>query len=146
MAQIDYNNSITTVLSDLERFANAVPEMAADMLKAQADVVEPALKQGLSSDGLVQTGRLKDSIGRTTRKRGQMIYLGPTGEHHKYVTKAGRANVLRAGHLGYILEHGAPGRNIRGRNWMTKTIVKTQAKALDAAENVRDQYLSEHNL
>lgn len=146
MAQIEYNSSISSLIGDIDRFSDSVTEMGKAMLEAEANVVEPALRTGLASANLVKTSRLKASIGRSRRKKGAMILLGPMGEHHKYVTKAGRAEMLRAGHLGYIFEYGAPRRNIRARNWMAKTVSKTQAQALDAAENVRDQYLNNHNL
>lgn len=146
MAQLEYNNSITTLIQDLDSFAEAAPEMGKQMLLAEADIVEPALRQAVSAEGLVRTGRLQESIGRTVRKKGTQILLGPTGEHHKYVTRSGRAGLLRAGHLGYIHEYGSPRRNIRGRKWMSKTVQKTQGQALDAAEKVRDEYLKKHNL
>lgn len=143
MAQLEYNNAISELIRDLDNFAEAAPEMGKQMLLAEADVVEPALRQA-SPRGL--SGRLRDSIGRTVRKKGTQILLGPTGEHHKYVTRSGRAGLLRAGHLGYILEYGALRRNILGRKWMSKTVQKTQGRALDAAEKVRDEYLKKHNL
>lgn len=146
MAQIEYNNSITTYIKDFDRFIHSMPEMEKKMLEAEADVVEHALKLSISSEGLVKSGRLSDSIGRSTSLSGTKILLGPSGIHHTYVNKAGRANALRAGHLGYIFEHGAPRRNIRGRHWMTKAVQKSQADAIEAAEKVRDQYLNNHNL
>ena len=146
MAQIEYNDSISDLIGDMDSFISSIPEMGKKMLEAEADVVEPALKQSISSEGLVESGRLRDSIKRSKRKKGIQILLGPSGVHHKYVNKAGRASALRAGHLGYIFEHGAPRRNIRGRQWLSKAVQKSQAKALDAAENVRDQYLNNHNL
>lgn len=145
MAQLEYN-SLTALISDLASFSEAVPEMGKQMLQAEADVVEPEQKRSLSAEKLVRFGRLQDSIGRSTKNKGMTVLVGPSGDHHKYVTKAGRARALRAGHLGYILEHGAPRRNIRGRKWMSKAVQKTQAQALDAAEKVRDQYLNNHNL
>lgn len=145
MAQLEYNG-VADLIRDLSSFAEAVPEMGKRMLEAEADVVEPALKQSLASEGLIKTGRLRSSIDRSVKKKGTEIRLGPAGEHHKYVSRAGRVGVLRAGHLGYILEHGAPRRNIRGRKWMSKTVLKTQGRALAAAETVRDEYLKNHNL
>lgn len=145
MAQIEYN-SINDLIGDMDSLIEALPEMERQMLQAEADVVEPALKQSLSSEGLMESGRLRDSIKRSTRKKGTQVILGPSGIHHTYVNKAGRANALRAGHLGYIFEHGAPRRNIRGRQWLSKAVQKSQADAIEAAEKVRDQYLNNHNL
>lgn len=146
MAQLEFNETITLLIRDLDNFAEATPEMGKQMLLAEADVLEPALRQSLSSAGLVRTGRLQKSIGRTVKNKGKIILLGPTGEHHKYVTRSGRAGLLRAGHLGYILEYGSPRRNIRGRKWLSKAVGKTQGSALTAAEKVRDEYLKKHNL
>lgn len=145
MAQIEYN-SINDLIGDMDSLIESLPEMERQMLQAEADVVEPALKQSLSSEGLMESGRLRDSIKRSTRKKGAQVILGPSGIHHTYVNKAGRANALRAGHLGYIFEHGAPRRNIRGRQWLSKAVQKSQADAIETAEKVRDQYLNNHNL
>lgn len=146
MAQLEYNDTISSLIQDMESFSDDISNMGAAMLKAEADLVEPALKQSIASEGLVRTGRLQGSIGRTVRHKGKVILLGPTGDHHRYVTRSGKAGALRAGHLGYILEHGLPRRNILGRKWMSKAVQKTQGRALDAAEKVRDEYLKKHNL
>lgn len=146
MAKLEMNNSITTLLSDVLDAADEIPQLRKQILEAQADIVEPALKASLSSEGLVDTGQLRDSIGRSTRKNGTEIRIGPSGVHHRKVSRSGRVQVLRNGHLGYIYEYGAPGRGIRPRKWMSKTISRTRGKALDAAEAANDQYLKKHNI
>ena len=146
MARLEMNNSITTLLSDILDAADEIPQLRKQILADQADIVEPALKASLSSEGLVDTGQLRDSIGRSTRKSGTEIRIGPSGVHHRKVSRSGRVQELRNGHLGYIYEYGAPGREIRPRKWMSKTISRTRGKALDAAQAANDQYLKKHNL
>ena len=123
MASLEMNNSITALLTDLL-----------------------ALKKSIASEGLVNTGGLRDSIGHIARKNFSEVRVGPSGVHHKRVTRAGIAQELRNGHLGYIFEYGAPRRGIRPRQWMAKTITLVSGKALDIAETNIDQFLREHNL
>lgn len=146
MASLEMNNSITALLSDFQAAFEDSPQLHKQILNAQADIVEPALRSSISSEGLVDTGMLRSSIGRSSRKRGTEIRIGPSGVHHRSVTRAGVAQELRNGHLGYIFEYGAPGRGIRPRRWMSKTVSRVRGKALDAAETVNDQYLKKHNL
>lgn len=146
MASLDMNNSITTLLSDILGAAEDFPQLRKQILEDQADIVEPALKASLASEGLVDTGDLRDSIGRSTRKNGTEIRIGPSGIHHRRVSRSGRIQELRNGHLGYIYEYGAPGRGIRPRKWMSKAVSRTRGKALDAAETANNQYLKKHNL
>lgn len=146
MASLEMNNSVTTLMSDLLDFANDTPELRRQILKEQADIVEPALRNAITGEGLVDTGVLRTSIGRTTRKSGAEIRIGPSGVHHRKASRSGRVHQLRNGHLGYIYEYGAPGRGIRPRRWMSKTVSRVKGAAIDAAETAHDQYLKKHNL
>lgn len=146
MASLEMNDSIAALLSDILGAAEDFPQLRKQILEDQADIVEPALKASLTSEGLVDTGGLRDSVGRFTRKNGTEIRIGPSGVHHRKVSRSGSVNELRNGHLGYIHEYGAPGRGIRPKKWMSKTISRMRGKALDAAEAANDQYLKKHNL
>ena len=146
MASLEMNNSVTTLISDLMGAAEDLPELRRQILKEQVDIVEPALRNAITGEGLVDTGELRESIGRSTRKNGTEIRIGPSGIHHRRVSRSGRVHQLRNGHLGYIYEYGAPGRGIRPRRWMSKTVSRVKGSAIDAAETAHDQYLKKHNL
>lgn len=145
MATLEMNDSITTLISDLENAADQVPELRTQMLHAEADVVEPALRSAISSHGLVASGTLRDSIGRSSRKKGTVLLVGPSGVHHRYIRKSGSGEV-RSGHVGYVHEYGAPSRGIRPKKWMSGAVIAVTGKAVDAAEKVHDEYLKQHNL
>ncbi len=147
MADIEYS-SITTFIDNLDKFAKSYKPLKRKMLNAAADVVEPALAKSLESEGLVNTGRTKASIGRSKaiRNGSECVIIGPSGVHHSWINKKGLSGTLRAGHLGYILEYGLPGRNISGKKWMSKAIERTASKAVDAEEKVYNEFLDKHNL
>lgn len=146
MASLEMNNSITSLLTDLENAAEDLPELSRQILKEQADIVEPALRSAISAEGLVDSGQLQSSIGRSTRKKGLEIRIGPSGERIPKVSRTGRVHKVRNGHLGYIYEYGAPGRGIRPRKWMSSTVSRVKAAAYGAAEAANDQHLKKHNL
>ncbi len=146
MASLEMNNSITTLMSDILGAADEFPQLRKQILDEQADIVEPALKASITSENLVDTGKLRDSIGRSTRKNGTEIRIGPSGIHRRKMSRSGRTQELRSGHLGYIYEYGAPGRGIRPRRWMSKAVSRVRGKALSAAETTTDQFLKKHNL
>lgn len=145
MATLEMNNSITSMIRDLEEAAEQIPELRKRILNVQADIVEPALRSAVTSAGLVDSGILRSSIGRSSRKRGTEIHVGPTGTHHRYIQKSGSGEV-RSGHVGYIHEYGAPSRGIRPKKWMSKAIAGVSDEALNAAEAAHDEYMKNHNL
>lgn len=145
MAQLEMNNGINTLITDLSKAAEDVPQLRKDILTEQADVVEPALRSAISSSGLVRTGQLRDSIGRSSRNGGSVICIGPSGVRRR-ASRSGRIQDLRNGHLGYIYEYGLPGRGIRARNWMSNTVRKIRGKTLQIADAVYGRYLKKHNL
>ena len=146
MAELEMNNSITSFIRDLEKTANNIPQLCKAMLAAEADVLEPALRAALTSKGLVDTGKLRASIGRSSRKNGTELLVGPSGNHHSYLSKKGQGGIIRSGHLGYIHEYGAPRLGIRPTLWMRSTIIKMGGKAIDAAESEYEKYLKNNNL
>lgn len=146
MARLEMNNSMTTYIRDLEKLADDTPQLCKEMLNAEADVVEPALRAAIASKGLVDTGTLQSAIGRSSRKNGRELLVGPSGYHHSYVPKSGPARRVRAGHVGYIHEYGAPQQGIRPKKWMRSTIAQVRSKALNAAEAAHDKFLRDNNL
>lgn len=146
MATMDLNGNILTLISDLEQAADDVPQLRKEILQQQADIVEPALRNSITTSGLVDTGQLRDSIGRSTKKDGSEIRIGPSGERTKRVSRSGKTHRLRNGHLGYVYEYGLPGRGILPRRWMSNAISKVRGKTLDAAEAANNQFLKKRNL
>lgn len=146
MARLEMNNSITSFIRDLERAADNIPQLRKRMLEAEADILEPALRSAITSRGLVDTGVLRDSIGRSFRKKGTELLVGPSGAHHRYISRNWTAETVRAGHVGYIHEYGAPQKGIRPKLWMKTTVLKVGGKALGAAEAEYEKYLKNNNL
>lgn len=128
-------SGLDVILEGLWDMAESVPQLRDDILNAEADVIEPAIKNSLSVKGLVRAGKLKSSIAR--KKYKQSIRIGPQGYHH-----LGLSN----GKLGGIQEYGSARRNIKGRYWMKSGVESNLGKAYSAADKVFDAYMKKHNL
>lgn len=146
MATLELNNMTTILSDDLLRAAEDVPQLREAILKSQADILEPAIKQSVTVSQLVDTGQLRDSIGRYSRKGGSEIRIGPSGVRAARGSRSGLAQKVRNGHLGYIYEYGLPGRGIAPRHWMSNAVNKSQDKAYAAAEDTADEFLKKQNL
>ena len=128
--------------------ADHAPQLRDDILEAEADVIEPAIRKSIVDERLVRSGKLLQSISRRKKKVGGIpaICIGPTGEHHRYLPSRGKNGVVTAGYVGYIGEYGIKSRGTPGRNWLSKAMEKSRSKAYDAADAVYDQYMKKHNL
>ena len=135
------------LIRDLDALADDAPAITGQILEAQADILEPALRQSLASRSLIRTGRLQASIARrkSRSKGGPAIRIGPKGEHHRYYPKTG-SGVVSAGYVGYIQEYGLPSRGIKSSKWAKAAVTGSRDKAVSAAEQVLDQNLRKHNL
>lgn len=147
MARFDVSGA-DAFLAGLEDMIDSMPQLRDEILEAEADVIEPALRQSIADTRLVRSGRLKGSIKRRKGKSAgvPVIWIGPSGEHHRYIPGPGKDGIVSAGRVGYIGEYGIPGRGIRGREWLRKGIEKSQNNAFDAAEAVYDKHLKTNNL
>ena len=145
MAQMEVNDGLENLIRDLEAAAEDLPDLRRTILNAQADLVEPALRSAVGSSGLVRSGKLRDSIRRSSRKQGTEIHVGPTGVHHRYLRISGSGKAM-SGHVGYIHEYGAPSRGIRPKKWMAGAVAGVSEKAYKAAETAHDEYMKNHNL
>ena len=147
MARLEMSG-LDSLIADLDNLAEQAPQMQADILNAEADVVEPALRRSIASEGLIRSGRLHSSIKRRKTKVGGIpsIRLGPVGEHHRYYPSSGQSGIVHAGYVGYIAEYGIKSRGIRGTNWLQKSVARSQPEALKAADAVQEKYLKNNNL
>ena len=127
-------SGLDVILEGLWDMAESTPQLRDDILNAEADVIEPAIKNSLSVKGLVRTGKLKASIARRKYKRS--IRIGPQGDHHPGIS---------SGKLGGIQEYGSARRNIKGRYWMKAGVESNLGKAYAAADKVYDEFMKKHN-
>ena len=129
------------LLFDLETLAELPDDTLSGMLHAGGEVIAQAHKSAIQSDGLVDSGQLRDSIKvsakvrRTSSARSVEIY--PQGT---------RADGTRNAEVGFIHEYGAPGRGIPAKQWMRKANEQAEDAACTAAEEVYDDYLRSKNL
>lgn len=132
-------SGLDSLIADIGTLASKSPAMRDRMLEAEANVIEPAIRNASPH----RSGRLSESIKRL--KRGATIRIRPVGEHHRYVPVHG-SGIVTAGYVGYINEYGLPSRGISAREWMGKAVSKNEAAALAAAEREHDKFLKECNL
>ena len=147
MARIDVSG-IDAMLAGLEDMVQQTPQLRDAILDAEADVVEPALRQSISDVRLVRSGKLHQSISRRKKKKAgvPVILIGPTGEHHRYLPSPDKTGIVTAGYVGYAGEYGIKSRGIKGREWLKKGIEKSQKQAFDAADAVYDNYMKKNHI
>ena len=147
MARFDVSGA-DALIAGLEDMVEQTPRLRDDILKAEADVIEPALRRSIVSEGLVRSGRLHGSIKRRkmTSAGIPVIRIGPKGEHHRYSPSSGKSGIVDAGYIGYIGEYGIKSRGTKGRNWLQKGLDKSRSAAFDAADAVYNDYMQNNNL
>ena len=145
-------------------------EIAYEMLDAAAEVVAEAQKQSLRALGLVDTGKLANSITRYRRKdyrqpkdRQRYVIVHPDGPHHTYqsriktktykrsksgrtYTTGGKRITVSASEVGFMHEFGAPKKGIAASQWMSKANAASAEKAVNAELEVYDRWLKSKNL
>ena len=151
---------------DMETFLSLSDEMVDKILLAQGNVVVAAHKSSIAGLGLVDTGKLMDSVTMLPKvgdgKRYVVVY--PQGNHGKAyrrrkVTKTyarsksgriytfgGDTKAVTNQDVGFVHEFGAPGRNIPASLWMKKANDASEPEATAAAQKVLDEYLEKSNL
>lgn len=140
MAKVELNgfDEFAVDLAELARMPDSVLD---DMLKAEAAVVVKAHKASISNFGLVDTGKLLNSIKFGTVKKssdGKYIIVSPSGTYPNRKT--------RVAEVAFINEYGAPGRGIPARQWMKEANEACAEEATKAAYDVYDEYLKSKNL
>lgn len=137
-----------TVLHDLRNVAENIPELRDEILEAEADVVEPAVRKSIANEQLVRSGRLYNAVSRERAKwKGNpIIRIGCRGVHHRYLPSPGNSGIVQNRYVAYVGEYGIPSRGIEARHFMKKAVAASEDKAHSAAVHVHDQYMKKHNL
>lgn len=124
MARLDVQG-FDAFAADLEAAKNLTEEESYTILEAGGEVLKAKMQETISRMGLILNDVLRKSI-KIFRKTGERPYLEvyPSGKHH--VTHGygpdgrgtGRRRTVDAAEVGFVLEYGAPERNLRAYHWM----------------------------
>lgn len=157
---------INELISDLEELKQMPDDVIMDMLTAAGEVAVKYQKQEISSLGIVDTGKLRDSL-HVFQKRGRggsrYVLVYPSGKHGEYNRKLVTKQYKRSKHgrtydvggdvkdvsnaeVGFIHEYGAPGKNITAKQWMRKANAKASDDILKAEAEIYARYLASKNL
>lgn len=129
----------------LEDLAALSDELLDGMLNAEADVVDPAIKQKAKAYGVSDTGEMIRSIrrGKTRRFRdGKALSIAPQGSRKRGNT------VTRNAEIAFINEYGkGKEKQIQpARPFMRDAVEGSADEAVQAAADVYDNYLKSKNL
>lgn len=140
MAKIEVNG-LGELFAAFDDFASLPEELLDNMLRAEADVVEPAIKAKAHAYGVEDTGLLISSIKRGKIKRsrdGKTLSIEAQGSRT-------RGNITtRNTEVAYLNEYGS--RKVKARPFMRDATEESEAEAVKAAEKVYDNYLKSKNL
>lgn len=130
------------LMDDLDSIMDLPDAVQDAMLNAEADVVVRAQKEQIRALKLVDTGQLEASIARNVKVEtgsGMSRYLDvyPQGD---------RREGGRNAEVGFIHEFGAPKRHIRASGWVSAANEKCAPETTEAAYDVYDDFLKQHNL
>ena len=171
MARFGYGGVEPLQLS-LAELAEIPDEVVCEMLEAGSKVAIKAMQRELELLGLTtRQKRLLNSIqafqkiGRDKwtgeKKRYYLVY--PYGPHHKYhqklkvkeykrskhgrtYTVGGKDKTATANDVGFVLEFGAPKRNIKPKQWMRRALRKAEEQIVAAEYEVYDRHLKSKDL
>ena len=148
--------SITTtgfsdMLKDLEALGNDVDEMSEEMLTAGSDVAIDEWKKGIEAEehkivakdgkgfvdkrGYIDTGDMRDSVGRAKKTRKGTAEIYPQGKDRKGIRNAEKA---------FILHYGTS--SFQGSRFVDDIEEKASPEITVAMGHVMDEYLKKHNL
>lgn len=147
----------------LEEVAGMPEEIKDKMLEAGAAVGVKALKQSISSLGIIDTKQLHDSITagqpKTDKNGVRVLYVYPRGSRKdtyvgmklrrvsiKGKRKNGTSVKMTNADVGFIMEFGAPKRGIRARHWMRSAIESFADEATQKQRAVYDEWLNSKGL
>ncbi len=153
----------------LKEFSEIPDAVVEEILSAGADVVVKAQREKIRELGLVDTGKLEQSIksfskvGRRGGFRSRYFLVYPYGKHGTWNRRAVTKKYKRSKHgrtytvggdtkavtnndVGFVLEFGAPKRNIKAYQWMRKANESSAAAMVAAQFRVYDEWLKSLNL
>lgn len=125
----------------LEDLANLPDELLDEMLEAESDVVESAIKAKAAAYGVEDTGQMISSIKRGPIRRirdGKALTISPQGSRKRGNT------VTRNAEISFINEYGK--QNTPARPFMRDAVEGSADEAVQAAASVYDDYLKSKNL
>ena len=164
MARFD-SYGLESLLVSIEELADIPGDVADEMLLAAGEVIQKYHKEEISSLGLVETGKLRDSV-RVFLKRsgfGRYVLVYPYGKHSEYnrrlkvkaykrskhgrtYTVGGDVQEVTNNDVGFLMEFGAPGKNIDPKQWMRLANEKGIDEAIDAESAVYSRWLNSKGL
>lgn len=132
------------LIADIASLAKLPEEAMDDMLHAEADVVEPAIKAKAEAYGVKDTGMTVESIKRGKAKKspdGRTMLISPQGTR-----KRGNTEVRNA-EIAFINEYGrGTDKQIQpARPFMRDAVAESEDEAVEAAQKVYDEYLKSKN-
>lgn len=149
----------------LEEVADIPDDVVMEMLAAGGEVVKAYHQAELSAQGLVDTGKLKDSITVHQKRGGSGRYalVYPSGKHGDYHRKLQVKPYKRSKHgrtytvggdtkevtnndVGFVLEVGAPKRGLAPTQWMRLANEKSSEAMVAAERAVYERYLARKGL
>lgn len=169
MAEFNYTGLQQLNLS-LREIEEIPDEVAFDMLMAASEVVVDAQKKSLRSLGLVDTGKLAESI-QVYKRKGRShnpddprrVLIHPDGNRRTYqsriktrryarsksgrtYTVGGKPVITTNSEIGFIHEFGAPRKGIPASQWMSKANEACAAETVEAELAVYDRWLKSKDL
>lgn len=129
----------------LEDLANLPDELLDEMLEAESDVVESAIKAKAAAYGVEDTGQMISSIKRGPVRRirdGKALTISPQGSRKRGNT------VTRNAEIAFINEYGkGKEKQVQpARPFMRDAVEGSADEAVQAAASVYDDYLKSKNL
>lgn len=121
--------------ADLEAAKSLTKDEQKKIIQAGANTLLSSMAQGLILDQRARTGGLLESLRVRMKTKGGTPYaqVGPGGKHHvahgrdaKGRRGKGAAYDVDAAEVGFVLEYGAPSRNISATHWMENAVEITE--------------------
>lgn len=136
MAKLNVTGMEQTIKS-MEKMGQNVGPVVNDMLIAAGEVVAEGWRFSIAQHKHIQTGALFGSIKATPPKtvRGEKtVIVSPTG-----TDKYNRRKAVRNAEKGFVQNYGR--NNMPGSHWADEADEKSASPAIDAMENVWDEFL-----
>lgn len=144
MAEMD-TTGLDELMLSLEEVADLPDEVVLEMLQAEGQVLREAQIRSIQSTfGPERTHQLEQSL--TVDEKLRTGWTGAAGRYLLLAPKGNRKEGPRNAEVAFIQEFGAPRRGIRATQWMRLANEGAAEQAVNAAAQVYDRYLEDHNL